>query len=108
MEGSEENIQRDTGRGIPRLPWEHKAEGDVCVWKVQRKCPGRMSFGNVEVYLGENDQQSGVMDKGTNTKENHSRLGYEEEIVSEEGERRTEERAGEEVKEDRWSREATL
>lgn len=52
-----------------------------------------MPLGNVEVYLGENDQQSGGMDKGTNTRENHSRLGevqviwYEEEIVSEKGER---------------------
>lgn len=51
-----------------------------------------MPFGNVEVYLGENDQQSGGMDKGTN-RENQSRLGemqviwYEEEIGSEKGER---------------------
>lgn len=33
-----------------------------------------MPLRNVEVYLGENDQQSGGMDKGTNTRENH-RLG---------------------------------
>lgn len=51
-----------------------------------------MPFGNVEVYLGENDQQSGGMDKGTNTRENQSRLGemqviWYEEIVSEKGER---------------------